>query len=62
MQNIGKKNARQPYKSGIEAEDVLYILPVITYFQLDYYFMLAAAIGAPMYCVYVIKDYLRLKN
>ncbi|MEC7875978.1 MAG: CDP-alcohol phosphatidyltransferase family protein [Pseudomonadota bacterium] len=60
--NIGKKNARQPYKSGIEAEDVLYILPVITYFQLDYYFMLAAAIGAPMYCVYVIKDYLRLKN
>ena len=60
--NIGKKNARQPHRSGVEAEDVLYTLPIITYFQLDYYFIFAAAIGAPIYCIYVIKDYLKLKS
>ena len=42
--NIGKKNARQPHKSGVEAEDILYALPIITYFQLDYYFIFAASI------------------
>ena len=57
--NIGKKNARQPHKSGVEAEDILYVLPIITYFQLDYYFIFAASIGAPIFCIYVIKDYLR---
>ena len=60
--NIGKKNARQPHKSGVEAEDTLYALPIITYFQLDYYFIFAASIGAPIFCIYVIKDYLGLKK
>ena len=60
--NIGKKNARQPHKSGVEAEDILYVLPIITYFQLDYYFIFAASIGAPIFCIYVIKDYLGLKK
>ena len=60
--NIGKKNARQPYKSGVEAEDILYALPIITYFQLDYYFIFAASIGAPIFFIYVIKDYLGLKK
>ena len=57
-----EKNARQPHKSGIEAEDVLYALPLITYFQLDYYFLFTATLGAPIFCIYVIKDYIRLKN
>ena len=60
--NIGKKNARQPHKSGVEAEDILYALPIITYFQLDYYFIFSASIGAPIFCIYVIKDYLGLKK
>ena len=60
--NIGKKNARQPHKSGVEAEDILYALPIITYFQLDYYFIFAASIGAPIFFIYVIKDYLGLKK
>ena len=60
--NIGKRSARQPHKSGIEAEDVLYTLPLITYFQLDYYFLFTATLGAPIFCIYVIKDYIRLKN
>ena len=59
---IGKKNARQPYKSGVEAEDILYTLPIITYFQLDYYFLFASAIGAPIFCIYVVKDYLKTKE
>ena len=59
---IGKDNARQPNKSGFEAEDSLYTLPVITYFKLDFYFINAAAIGAPLFCIYVIKKYLELKE
>ena len=60
--NIGKKNARQPHKSGVEAEDILYALPIIRYFEFDYYFIFAASIGAPIFCIYVIKDYLGLKK
>jgi len=60
--NIGKKNARQPHKIGFEAEDILYLLPVISCFRLEYYFMFAAALGAPIFSFYVIKDYIKLKN
>ena len=60
--NIGKQNARQPHKIGFEAEDILYLLPIISYFRLEYYFMFAAALGAPIFSFYVIKDYIKLKN
>jgi hypothetical protein len=60
--NMGKQNARQPHKSGFEAEDILYILPIISYFRLDYYFIFAATLGAPIFSFYVIKDYIKLKN
>ncbi len=60
--NMGKQNARQPHKSGFEAEDILYLLPIISYFRLDYYFIFAATLGAPIFSFYVIKDYIKLKN
>ena len=60
--NIGKQNAQQPHKNGFEAEDILYLLPIISYFRLDYYFIFAAALGAPIFSFYVIKDYIKLKN
>jgi phosphatidylglycerophosphate synthase len=59
---IGKKGARQPHKGGFEAEDILYLLPVITFYQLDYYFLLLATIGAPAFSLCVAKNYLALKK
>ncbi len=55
---IDKKEARQPHKGGLEVEDVLYLLPAVTYFQLDYYFLLLATFGAPAFGLWVTKDYL----
>jgi phosphatidylglycerophosphate synthase len=59
---IGKKDARQPHKGGFEGEDILYLLPVITFYQLDYYFLLFATVGAPAFSMWVKKDYLVLKE
>ena len=62
QKEIGKNKARQPFKSGFEAEDSLYILPIITYYKLEYYFITAAAIGAPIFYFFVIRSYLILKK
>ena len=59
---IGKELARQPNKGGIEAEDVLYFLPIITFLQLEYYFLLLASFGAPVFCLWVTKEYLNKKD
>lgn len=59
---VGKLKARQPNRGGVEAEDVLYLLPVITFLQLDYYFLLLASLGAPAFCIWVGKDYFSQKN
>lgn len=59
---IGKNDARQPHKGGLEAEDVLYLLPVVTILQLDYYFLILAIFGAPAFFMWVINDYLILKK
>jgi phosphatidylglycerophosphate synthase len=59
---IGKKEARQPHIGGLEAEDILYLLPVVTYYQLDCYFILFAAFGAPAFSLWVAKDYLAQKK
>ena len=60
--NVGKTEARQPHKGGVEAEDVLYLLPFITLFKLEYYFLLLASIGAPAFCLWVTKDYFKQKT
>ena len=54
----GKMEARQPHKGGFEIEDILYLLPLVTFIQLEYYFLILAASGAPGFCLWVTKDYL----
>lgn len=54
----GKMKARQPNKGGFEIEDLLYFLPLITFLQLEHYFLILAAAGAPGFCLWVAKDYL----
>jgi phosphatidylglycerophosphate synthase len=61
-QQIGKQGARQPHKGGLEVEDILYLLPIVTYFQFDYYFLLLAAFSTPVFSLFVIQDYLALKK
>ena len=57
-----QKVHRQPHLGRVEIEDILYLLPIITYYRLDYYFMLAAMFGTPVFSLWLIKDYLSLKN
>ncbi|MGH8120559.1 MAG: CDP-alcohol phosphatidyltransferase family protein [Gammaproteobacteria bacterium] len=58
---IGKTSARQPHYGWIEAEDVLYLLPVITLMQWLVPFLSLAAIGAPAFAILVLCQYRKLR-
>jgi len=60
--SIGKEQARQPHFGGFEAEDVLYLLPLITFFNQQSAFLVLASIGAPLFCLWVLKEFLALKK
>ncbi len=60
--HIGHDDARQPNMGVVEAEDVLYLLPVVTALQWQYGFLLLAAVGAPLFAAWVVYEYLRLKR
>ena len=54
----GKAATRQPHWAGFEAEDVLYLLPLVTLSDSLVGFLYAAAIGAPLAFVIVLAHYL----
>lgn len=56
----GKLGIRQPSFGGFEIEDVLYLLPLVTAFDVLQPFLVAAAIGAPAFALWTLRDYLRL--
>ena len=58
-QRHGKNAVKQPNFAGFEAEDVLYLLPVVTISGQQSGFLLAAAIGAPIALVVVAAEYFR---
>lgn len=60
-EKVGKEEARQPNAGGIEAEDILYLLPLITLTEQLIPFLMLAAIGAPLYAAWVLRGYLELK-
>ena len=57
---LGKDATRQPRVGGFEAEDVLYLLPLVTLSGLLDAFLAAAAIGAPLAAALVVAQYLRV--
>lgn len=57
---IGKTRARQPNFAGFEAEDILYLLPVVTFLNGLETFLLTAAIGAPCFALFVIYEFRKL--
>lgn len=54
---VGRTASRQPHAGNFEAEDVLYLLPLVTLFNLQLYFLSLAALGAPLFAVYIVYKY-----
>ena len=61
-QQHGKAATRQAQAAGFEIEDVLYLLPLVTWCNLLDYFLYSAAIGAPCACAIVAIQYARLRR
>ncbi len=59
---VGKSGARQPHLGAVEAEDVLYLLPLVTLTADLRYFLLLAAVGAPLYALWVLREFLMLRR
>lgn len=61
IEQIGGKDAsRQPALGGFEGEDVLYLMPLVTVCNGLVPLLLAATIGAPLYAIWVMVEYLRV--
>jgi archaetidylinositol phosphate synthase len=55
----GKTASKQATLAGFETEDVLYLLPLVTLLNGLPLFLIAAALGAPLFAVWVVIDYRR---
>lgn len=59
-ERVGKAGTRQASVGGFETEDVLYLMPLVTLFDGTRGFLIAAAIGAPLFALLVVADYVRV--
>ncbi len=57
--HAGKAGTRQASLGGLETEDVLYLMPAVTLLDGTRNFLLAAAIGAPLFALWVAIGYRR---
>jgi archaetidylinositol phosphate synthase len=58
----GKSASRQKRAAGFETEDVLYLTPLVTLLNGARPFLIAAAIGAPLFALWVLFDYRRVQR
>lgn len=58
----GKSATRQPRLGGFEAEDILYLIPVVTLTGNLEWFLIAAAVGAPLALVIVATQYFSVES
>jgi archaetidylinositol phosphate synthase len=56
----GKAASKQISLGGFETEDVLYLMPLVTLFNGLTPFLIAAAIGAPLFALWVVIDFWRM--
>jgi phosphatidylglycerophosphate synthase len=56
---LGKAGTKQAAIGGFETEDILYLLPLVTICNGLTRFLVAAAIGAPLFAIWVVIDYFR---
>src|SRR5580692_9236259 len=57
---LGKAGTRQGSMAGFETEDILYLLPLVTLFGGLTPFLLAASVGAPLFALLVVLDFMRV--
>lgn len=57
--SVGKARSKQVSFGGFEAEDILYLLPLVTVCGATRAFLVAAAIGAPLFLIFVMHTYWR---
>src|ERR1700760_4927990 len=57
---VGKAGTQQGSLAGFETEDVLYLMPLVTVCNGLTNFLVAAAIGAPLFAVWVTFDFWRV--
>jgi len=55
----GKVGTQQGFAAGFETEDVLYLLPLVTTFDVVGPFIVVASIGSALFAIWVVIDYLR---
>jgi phosphatidylglycerophosphate synthase len=58
----GKAGSRQAQAGGFETEDVLYLLPLVTLLNGERALLAAAALGAPLFALWVLYDYRRVSR
>jgi phosphatidylglycerophosphate synthase len=58
---LGKAGTRQSALGGFETEDVLYLVPLVTIFDQVPAFLVAASVGAPLFALWVLVDYRRVR-
>jgi phosphatidylglycerophosphate synthase len=56
----GKSASLQASIGGFQTEDVLYLMPIVTLCNAAVPFLVAAAIGAPLYALWVVFDFRRV--
>jgi phosphatidylglycerophosphate synthase len=61
-ERAGKVATRLSSMQGFETEDILYLLPLVTLCNGVATFILAAAIGAPLFAAWIAVDYLRVSR
>lgn len=60
--SVGKTAARQPNVGVIEAEDVLYILPVVSLLGWLVPFLSLATVGAPTFAIWCLREYRQIER
>jgi phosphatidylglycerophosphate synthase len=56
----GKAGTKQAAFGGFETEDVLYLMPLVTLFNGTHGFLVASAIGAPLFALWVVWGFWRV--
>ena len=57
----GKAGTTQPHAAGFEAEDILYVVPLLTATGTLAPFLILASIGAPLFAGWVLKEFLAVR-
>jgi phosphatidylglycerophosphate synthase len=57
---LGKAGTRQSSMAGFETEDILYLLPLVTLCSGLTPFLFAASVGAPLFALLVVVDFIRV--